>query len=130
MIEYAPEKPRENIIQHIMNNPEIRKKKDNYAKHVINFIEKKGYANNINISNNNINDNYNQEMQLNNNSMNILNNNEEFNNIFINNNIPQEYQFMNNNNLMMQIPGNLGMINNMNDLCLNIDEGQDNLGHN
>ena len=68
-------------------------------------------------------------MQMNNN-MNILNNNEEFNNIFINNNIPQEYQFMNNNNLMMQIPGNLGMINNMNDLGLNIDEGQDNLGHN
>ena len=115
MIEYAPEKPRENIIQHIMNNPEIRKKKDNYAKHVINFIEKKGYVNN------------NQNNQSN---MNILNNNEEFNNIFVNNNIPQEYQFMNNNNLMMQMDGNLGMINNMNDLGLNIDKGQDNLGHN
>ena len=51
-----------------------------------------------------------------------------------NNNLPQDYQFMNDNNLMMQ--GNLGMFNNMNninemnDLGLNFNDGQNNFGHN
>ena len=78
------------------------------------------------------NNNFMQEMQMN-------SNNEELNNIFgnNNNNTPQDYQFMNdNNNLMMQMQGNLGMFNNMNninemnDLGLNFDEGQNNFGHN
>ena len=133
MIEYAPEKSRMLIVEHIMNNHELRKKKDAFAKHVINFIEKKGYLINLtNINDNNNNNNFEQDMQVN-------ANNEELNNIFgNNNNLPQEYQFMNdnNNNLMMQMQGNLGMFNNMNninemnDLGLNFDEGQNNFGHN
>ncbi len=135
MIEYAPEKPRMLIVEHIMNNHELRKKKDVFAKHVINFIEKKGYL--INFANMNVNNNNNfmPEMQMN-------NNNEELNNIFgnnnNNNNSPQDYQFMNeNNNFMMEMQGNLGMFNNMNninemknDLGLDYDEGQNNFGHN
>ena len=136
MIEYAPEKSRMLIVEHIMNNHELRKKKDVFAKHVINFIEKKGYL--INFANMNVNNNNNimPEMQMN-------NNNEELNNIFgnnnNNNNSPQDYQFMNdnNNNFMMEMQGNLGMFNNMNnineiknDLGLDHDEGQINFGHN
>ena len=121
MIEYAPEKPRMAMIDHIMNNPELRKKKDAFAKHVINYIEKKGYA--VNINNNEINDNYNnQEMDM---------NNIDYNNVIGNNNIPQEFQFMNNNEFMNQMQGNLGMINNMNNMNeIDFEEGQDNFGQN
>ena len=127
MIEYAPEKPRMLIIERIMNNHELRKKKDIFAKHVINFIEKKGYAVNYTLNANNNSGNFIPDLNL--------NNNEELNNMFgNNNNLPQDYQFMNDNNLMMQ--GNLGMFNNMNninemnDLGLNFNDGQNNFGHN
>ena len=87
MIENAPENERKAIVEHIMNNPELRKKKDVFAKHVINFIEKKGYAVNIsnNININNIN-NFNQDQMMNN--MNMINNdfmNENNNNLEYNN---------------------------------------------
>ena len=146
MIEHAPENSRKAVVEHIMNNSELRKKKDVFAKHVINFIEKKGYA--VNISNNsginndiNINNmnNFNQEMVMNN--MNMINsdfmnennnNNLEYNNLLLgNNNLPNEFQYMNNNNNdinNMQIPNNLGINNNMN--AFNFQQGQDNFDQN
>ena len=136
MIEYAPEESRKLIVEHIMNNPELRKKKDAFAKHVINYIEKKGYAANIktNININNINtNNFNQEFQMNNmnmiNNEMIDNNNLEYNNILGNNDLPQDFQFMNNNDLMAQMQGNFDMFNNMNNMNdFNVEEGQDNFG--
>ena len=76
IIEYAPEKSRILMVERIMNNPELRKKKDVYAKHVINFIEKKGYY----FNNNNINQN-NQYMNNNNLMQNIQGNLDIINNM-------------------------------------------------
>ena len=76
IIEYAPEKSRILMVERIMNNPELRKKKDTYAKHVINYIEKKGYY----FNNNNINQN-NQYMNNNNLMQNIQGNLDIINNM-------------------------------------------------
>ena len=147
MIEYAPDEQRKQIIEHIINNPELKKKKETFAKHVISYIEKKGYINNnslknnqnmqnnnnVNINNISENNNYLQGMNLN--DMNIhSNNNHSENNIFGVNNL-QELQFMNNNNNSnfndKYFGGNLGIMNNNinnynnNDFDNNGQEGQE-----
>ena len=59
----------------------------------------------------------------------IDNNNLEYNNILGNNDLPQDFQFMNNNDLMAQMQGNFDMFNNMNNMNdFNVEEGQDNFG--
>ena len=55
-------------------------------------------------------------------------NNIDYNNVIGNNNLNQDFQFMNNNEFEAQMQGNLGMINNMNEF--DFEEGQDNFGQN
>jgi hypothetical protein len=120
IIEYAEPEQKEKIIQKILST-DIAKKKDNYSKHVISFIERMGYnvnngqkKQNNNSNNNNLNENQSgnnnmmndininnfQNMNMNNYGGNLFNNNEpnlnqvnmdEINNVNFNN-IMENYQ--------------------------------------
>ena len=132
MIEHAPEKQRQQIIEHIVNNSELKKKKDAFSKHVFSYIEKNGYINSNNLNNNVKNNENNQNNNVNNISennnskfakgmnMNMYKNNSE-NNVLDMNNF-RDYQYFNNNNSDLNnkyFPGNLNLMNNMNNNDLN-----------
>ena len=127
MIEYAEQEQKEKIIKKIISNDSL-KKKDNYAKHVLSYIEKLGYNinngqkkqnpgnnsnkeenKNNNMNMNNIGSNNNNNFGSNNNMMNDLNNinNMNFANMNMNN-----YVFNNNDLNLNQI--NMDDMNNMN----------------
>ena len=111
MIEYAEPEQKEKIIKKIISNESL-KKKDNYAKHVLNYIEKMGYNINNGQKKQNSGNNNNKDEKKNNN----MNMNE--NNNFGNNNMMNDLNNINNMNNFANMNMNNYVFNN-NDLNLN-----------
>ena len=117
MIEYAEPDQKEKIVKKIISS-DIMRKKDNYSKHVISYIEKLGYNVSTGLKKN-TNGNANQ---INNNINNMNDNNNNMINNFQNMNMNMYHNMNNQNNLDVNLFNNELNMNNIENQFNNMDD--------